>query len=323
MPSPRNRAAELVSAKERQALRLGALMDARNTGESAKEVIIVTHALILCTLPYSPTAEHSIVRKARLGDGTTLRVTFSAGIEGIYLPFGSDRKLLLWILDRAWRCKSREIAWQSAREYQREMGMSYGGRSNRDLQASFRRLSGLTINIERANGSSVWGANRCVIENYHLPTSIHGFDDANQICLAGIPAHKDYKIRINELLFEEMEEFHYAIPRLLWNHAKLVDAKPGQRGHGSARVHDLLMFLFVRCYAAKSESVIPWSSLSDQVSSDSNPRRLKSQACEAIKFLKHFWPGSQIEPCANGILINRPTSPPHPDDPSVNRIRRH
>lgn len=324
MPSctkPRNRTAELVAASNRQALRLGSLVDARNTGESAREVIIIAHALILCTLPYSPTDEHSIVRKARLGDGSTLRVTFSTGIEGVPLPYGSDRKLLLWILDRAYRRKSREISWDSAREYQREMGLSHGGKGNRNLQASFRRLAGLNINIERANGTSVWGANRSIIENYHLPKSIRGFDDAAQICLAGIPAHRDYRIQVNERLFNEMNEFNCAVPRLLWNHAKLIESPRGSRGIASARAHDLLIFLFVRCYAARSESVIPWESLAEQVSSDSNPRRLKAQACEAIRFLKHFWPGCQIEPVASGILVNRATSALHPDDPSVKRSR--
>jgi Plasmid encoded RepA protein len=323
LPSPsRDYARERVSAQNRQALRLGQLIDARNTGETAKEVVIIAHALILCTLPYSPTDEHFVVRKARLGDGSTLTVTFSKGIEDVPLPFGSDRKLLVWILDRAYRQKSREISWESAREYQREMGLSHGGKGNRNLQASFRRLAGLNINIERVNGTSAWGKNRSIIEDYFLPSSIRGVDDTDQMCLNGIPAHRDYQVRINESLFEEMAAFHYAIPRLLWNQSKLLDSPKGKRGLAGARAHDLLIFLFIRCFAARSESPIPWAALAEQVSSDSNPWRLKAQTCEAIKFLKHFWPGCQIEPIAIGVLINTATAPPHPDDFSVNRYRK-
>lgn len=320
-PKPRNRAAELESARNRQALRLGALVDARNTGETAKEFIIIAHALILCTLPYSPTEERSITRKARLGDGTTLTVTFSKGIDAVPLPFGSDRKLLLWLLDRAYRQKSPDISWESAREYQREMGLSHGGKGNRNLQASFRRLAGLNINIERVGAGSVWGANRPIIETYHLPHSIHGFDDAAQICLDGIPAHKDYGVRVNQRLFEEMAAYHCAIPRLLWNHARLLDGPKGSRGTAGARAHDLLMFLFIRAYAAESESVIPWKALADQVSTDSNPWRLKSQASEAVRFLKHFWPGCVIEAIPAGILLDRKVSYPHIADRAVKMSR--
>ena len=57
-----------------------------------------------------------------LGDGSTLTVTFSTGIPDVTLPFGSDRKLLAWVFDRAINSESPMIAWESAWEYQKEIG---------------------------------------------------------------------------------------------------------------------------------------------------------------------------------------------------------
>jgi hypothetical protein len=97
----RDRTAEKRIAKGKQALRLGQLLDDRNTGKLGDEVIKIAQAMLLCTLPYSATKENHITRTARLGDGSTLTVTFSTGIPDVPLPFGSDRKLLAWVFDRA------------------------------------------------------------------------------------------------------------------------------------------------------------------------------------------------------------------------------
>src|SRR5271156_4382742 len=123
----RDRAAEKRAARDKQALRLGQLCDDRNTGKLGEEVIKLAQAMILCTLPYSMTPERSVTRQARLGDGSVLSVTFSAGMENVPLPFGADRKLLAWILDRAITSDSPSIGWESAWEYQKEMGLSRSG----------------------------------------------------------------------------------------------------------------------------------------------------------------------------------------------------
>ncbi len=82
----RDRAAEKRVAKGKQALRLGQLLDDRNTGKLGDEVIKIAQAMLLCTLPYSATNENHITRTARLGDGSTLTVTFSTGIPMCRCP---------------------------------------------------------------------------------------------------------------------------------------------------------------------------------------------------------------------------------------------
>ncbi len=72
---------------------------ARNDQSLGEEYIKLAQALILCSLPHSATKETKITRRARLGDGSTLAVTFSATADGIGMPFGADRKLLFWLLE--------------------------------------------------------------------------------------------------------------------------------------------------------------------------------------------------------------------------------
>lgn len=52
-----------------------------NSGVLGDEVIKMAQALILCTLRYGLTEERQVVRTAWPSDGSTLRVTFTAGIH--------------------------------------------------------------------------------------------------------------------------------------------------------------------------------------------------------------------------------------------------
>ncbi len=312
----RNRAAEQRVAKDKQALRLGQLLDDRNTGKLGDEVIKIAQAMLLCTLPYSATTEQHITRKARLGDGSTLTVTFSTGIPGVPLPFGADRKLLAWVFDRAINSESPMIAWESAWEYQKEMGLKRSGKNNRDLRERFHRISGLNINIERKDASGIAGKNFSIIDTYHLPPSITGRTVHPDQHSLGYPndapdaPQAPFGISINQTLFHDIRKHHVAVPRALWLQAK-----------GNSQVHDMVLWLYYRCYAAKTESVIPWSALAEQFPEDKNPRRSRQHAREAIAQLRLLWPGVRVEATATGIWVDRATQALLLDDPSKGRVR--
>lgn len=307
----RDRAAEKRAALAKKALRLGELVDDRNTGKLGEEVIKLAQAMILCTLPYSASKERQITRKSRLGDGSTLSVTFSAGIESTPLPYGADRKLLAWILDRAISSGSPSIGWESAWEYQQEMGLSRSGKNNSDLRERFMRISGLNINIERHGSSSVAGRNFSIIEKYHLPKSIRtAKDEALNPTLPGLPSHEPYEVTLNQSLFDDIRRYYVAVPRSLWMQTK-----------GNSQVQDLVLWLYYRCYAAQSETVIPWSALMDQFPHDSNQRRMREHAREAIRMLRHLWPGVRVDAIEQGIWVDRATQPLLLDDPSKGRVR--
>lgn len=316
-PVLRDRVEERRVAKDKQAFRLAELLDARNTGRLGDEVIKIAQAILLCTLPYSATKETSIKRTARLGDGSTLIVTFSAGISGVPLPYGADRKLLAWVFDRAIDSESPIISWESAWEYQKEMGLKRSGKNNKDLRGRFHRISGLNINIERKDSVGVTGKNFSIIDSYNLPPSITGKKfDPNQRSLGLAGGEADlppapFGVCINSNLFEDIRKYYFAVPRALWRMSK-----------GNSQVQDMLLWLYCRCYAAKTESVIPWAALAQQFPQDQNPRRARQHAREAITQLRLLWPGVRVEATTTGIWVDKASQALLLDDPSKGRIRR-
>lgn len=301
----RDRAKERSLALVRRSDRLANLMQAARDETLGDDVIRLAQVMILCTLPYSRPSERSVSREARLGDGSRLVVTFTAGLQDVSLPFGSDRRLMAWLLDRSIRSNSRFIEWASCWEYQKEMGLPEGGSGNRAISSSFERLSGLAITIRR-HGSNLKGQNFFLFKEYVLPSSIHRSHQQLELLAETCP----YGVWLDELLFDDIRRNYRAIPFPLW-----------KRSRGPAQVHDMVLWFYVRCYEAQSESLIPWEALASQFSRDSNRRRQVSYAREAIQELKHIWPGCSIEAIANGILVDKASRPLLPDDPSRNRVR--
>lgn len=145
----RDYAKERKVALEKTVERVAELRDDRDTGALGDEVIKMAQALILCTLPYRPTIDRQIVRSARLSDGSTLRVTFTAGITGVAMPFGNDRNLMAWLFDKAINSDTSFVTIKSASDYLRETGKKRNGDRVKELAARLSRLAGLVIGIER------------------------------------------------------------------------------------------------------------------------------------------------------------------------------
>ncbi len=299
--------AERELAKIRTTGRVSNLAVARNDQSLGEEYIKLAQALILCSLPHSATKETKITRRARLGDGSTLAVTFSATADGIGMPFGADRKLLFWLLDRAIRNDNPFIPWSSAREYQREVGIEKGGRPNKQLRERFARITGLVISITRKGAARQLDTFPIIAHSY-LPNSISEAEDQ-----ASLPEMSDrFGVLLHEPLFADIKQHNTVMPRRLW-----LDIK------GPTAVQDLVFWLFYRCYAAASETVIPWTALHEQFpNGDSNPYRLRQHVRKAITLLKVLWPEAQVAEDPNGIWVDRATGPMLDDDPTRNRIRR-
>lgn len=307
---PRDRRAENQAAKANLARRVGDIAAARKDGTLGDDYIKLAQAMIMCTLPYSQTEERQITRRARLGDGTYLSVTFNANLPGVQLPFGADRKLLAWIFDRAIRSDSPFIPWSSASEYQREMGISMSGRSNQQLAARFERIAGLGIAIQRQADGKRGIVGYTIIAQANLPSSIAGrVIDANQTNLPGM--EDQFGIRLNADLHADIKRHNVVLPRMLWRQIE-----------GPTQVQDIAFWLVVRCYSAASDTVIPWSALQEQFSTDSNPRRLKSHARQAIAILHSLWPEAEISEVETGIAVKRVHHVLLPDDPTKGRVRR-
>lgn len=295
---------------EKQAIRLGHLVEERNTGRLGDQIIKLAQVTLLCTLPYSRTKERMVTRGARLGDGSEFRVSFSASKEGVDLPFGADRRLLHWLIDRAALSESPFVLWETARKYQNEVGISKSGRSNQRLQESFQRLRGLSVQVHHKNYLCHKEDNFFFIRQSCLPNSICGFDERNVARIDDFPGK--YGIVIDPLFHQDVRRsrFHVAVPRELWRRLK-----------GSSQVQDMVLFFYWRCYAAKDQSVVPWAALEEQFGVSCNPRKQRMLAKQAVVFLRELWPGCTAEVVSTGVLVDHVDTPLLSNDASARRVR--
>jgi len=308
----RNYTEERTKATSNRALDVAEIREARDSGSLGDEVFKLAQAMILCTLPYRPTTEVKITRKARLGDGSTLIVTFIAARDGVPMAFGSDRKLLTWMFDKAIQSDSSFVPWKKATEYSRETGINDSGKNFRDLRDRFRRLSGLVISIERRTAAGEKGKTVPVIEEFNLPPSVASLE-AEEMGQERLPELAEvYGFRLNESLWKDIKRHNVAIPRELWLRTK-----------GSAQLQDILLWMFYRCYSAQTESVVPWDGIRQQLpQDDSNPWRLKQLVKTAVMELRLIWPQARVEVVKEGLLVNRALAGILPDDEQMNRRRR-
>lgn len=304
----RDRVVENLRSVNNAAQRLGQLVADRNAEKLGEEVIWLAQVMLLCTLPYSRTTDRQITRQARLPDQSPLRVTFTAGKPGVDLPYGADRRLLAWLLDRAIRSESPFVLWEAAWQYQREVGLAHSGRSNLRLQASFERIQGLAVSIERKGSKLDKVDSFFVIRQSYLPSSIDKNGAAKVVDIDN--PFPGYGVLIDPLFHQDMRRkgSKTVAPRSLWLQIK-----------GNSQVQDMVLFLYWRCYAAESESVIPWSFIEDQFGASSNPRRQRGYARDAVRFLCHLWPGCGAEVVESGIQVTKRKADLLPFDPTKSR----
>jgi hypothetical protein len=303
---------ERTKAISKRAFDVAEIREARDSGALGDDVFKLAQAMILCTLPYRPTAEVKITRKARLGDGSTLIVTFMAARDGVPMAYGSDRKLLTWMFDKAIQSDSSFVPWNKATEYSKETGINDSGKNLRDLRDRFRRLSGLVISIERRTLAGEKGKTVPVIEEFNLPPSVASMkaEEAGQGRLPELA--EVYGFKLNESLWRDIKRYNVAIPRELWLRTK-----------GSAQLQDILLWMFYRCYSAQTESVVPWDGIRQQLpQEDSNPWRLKQLVKTAVMELRLIWPEARVEVVKEGLLVNRALAGILPDDDQMKRRRR-
>ncbi len=312
----RHYAKERKDALDNSIERAAELREDRNSGALGDEVIKMAQALILCTLPYRPTDERQVVRTARLSDGSTLRVTFTAGLTGVAMAYGNDRDLMAWLFDKAINSETAFVTIRNATEYLRETGKQRNGDRVKELAARLRRLSGLVIGIERRGETTTRTMMLPMIASSNLPHNLTMQLEAENNGQKALPGLENpFGIQLEERFFQDIKRHHVAIPRRLWLQLQ------GQKGGPTMK--DLLTFFVYRCYCAQRETVIPWAGLREQFpQDDSNPRRLKSNVKKAIKQLRILWPEVRIDAIEEGVWVAKAPMPLLPDDPSKKRVRR-
>ena len=126
LDTKRDHAVEKQLDISRRAGQFAGIRQQRDDGSLSQELFQVSQALVLCGLPYQPTTERHFTTKARLADGSTVAVTFSTALEAA-MPYGSDRTLLHFLMDRAVKTGSRLVSWETATEFLSTMNLATGG----------------------------------------------------------------------------------------------------------------------------------------------------------------------------------------------------
>jgi hypothetical protein len=274
-PKPkRNHKAESSKALANRVERVAVLREHRDAGILGDDLMQVAQSLILVGLPYKPTKETRITRKARMADGSTVSVTFSAALED-NMPYGTDRSLLHYLLDRAVKTGSRHISWKSAVQFLEHMGMTVCGKNYADLRQRFDRSA--------------------------LPSSMDIRNEQEGRQLLPLSDDDPFGVEIDELFFNDLMAWHVPVPTQLIIQTR---TKP--------QLQDVCIWLHWRCFAAQSESTIPWPVVVEQMrKDDSNLSRIKARFAEAIRFARGMWPEIQAEARKDGLWIAPPRNGKH------------
>jgi len=272
---PRNYGKEATVAQESLFEDFATYRQRRAEGDTGS-LIQIAQALVLCGLPYRKTDKREITRYSRAADGAQVRVTFYAlGKEEdgtpIPMPYGSDRMELHFAIDQAIKRNDPFVPLGTGVEYMKAVGQARSGKNYKRLRDAHRRLSGLSIMVERFNSDSERRGGLMVFADSQLPKSL---------APGTLPMHGQLGIRLGNDFFEEIISRHVPFPIDLLLVLKL---KP--------QMMDIVTFLHLRSYAARSVSNISWESLRAQLwQEDSNPRRIRTRFAQAIKIFKVAWP---------------------------------
>jgi len=263
-----------------------------NEGKDWGDLIIIAQALLICGLPYVPTTDRQITLRYRLA-GDRVEVTFTCCDPNIAMPFGADRNLLHWLINKAIRSETPFISWETACEFLKDMDLTDSGKNFKDLRLRFERISALAITIirERAEGEK----NRIIVpivEESNLPSSVDMKTKKNGLeRIEGLVPK--FGFTLNHRFWKEVKQHNVPVPWELF-----------KRNRRKSILVDCMLFLYRRSYAAAKPSVIPWAGIEEQsASQDSNPWRRREnfeKAFRAIRLIDSNFPGETTDA---GVLV--------------------
>ncbi len=253
------------------------------------ELLMVAQSLLVCGLPYRKTDERQITMRAKLA-GDSVSVTFTCCLDGVSMPYGSDRTLLHWLVDRAIRSEKPYVSWDTATEFLKDAGMSDAGKNFKDLRERFRRISGVAISIVREREGREKTLIVPIVEESTLPSSVDIKSEKRGLRrILG----EDFGFTLNARFWKEIREHHIPVP---WQLIRLTRKQ--------SQLQDHILFLYWRSYAAKNPSLIPWTGIEDQAAGDdSNPRRIKFRYKAALRAIRAIDPAFPGEILDQGIQV--------------------
>jgi hypothetical protein len=266
---------EREQAAQKQLDRIMGLWKSGMSGDK----LFTAQMLIYCGLPINKTDASSVVRKSRLADGSSVRVTFHQTNPDVPLPFRADRTMAYFLTNKAVMQQNPLLRWDYANEYMRLFGLNPdSGAHYKAVQERFTRIAYLGINVEYLDmEDQVVEHWKCpIIDNARISAKI---DPAGKwttsVTIAEMLSAKQ-EVTFGLRFFMELQKQPVPIP------IELLQAT--QKAH---RLMDYVVFLYWRAFAGATQSFIPWRYLQEQFDNvDSNQDRWTQQFRKAQIILK-------------------------------------
>ena len=279
----------------------------------------VAQSLMLCGLPYDQISEKHWVRRARLADGSILRVTFVATEKDVPLPFGQDRGPLYFVMNKALKTyreiereldadpryaliphledtelnrrrleraafldQARFVAWKTATEYTTLMGKK-GGSSRESLKDRLVRLRHCAISIVRETAHGDETLLTPIIKSSRMPRWAQekkkGQDNEATRTVTALTTSEIGKPCGFEIGDRLFSDYVHHHVPVPEEVIIALIRRP--------KFLDLFVWLCWRVFAAKSDTFIPLNEIMQQIgSSDSNPRRILRTVKQVIHLAK-------------------------------------
>ncbi len=285
---------------------------AKRESEWDKNLLFLSRYLILTNRPYEKTDARQISHTIRLPNGSHLTIGYTAAIPDVSLPYGADRYVLIWVLDRLARqiqkgkttdLHNRIVPWRYAIDYLKDMEMNDSGKNLQDLRHRWERCCGLGVTLIYDTPDAKRISILTIIENANLPASVDAASDAKG--QRKLPwdedemlAKMDFGVVFSEKTARFLMENPVPVPREFL--VTLRKTKSCQRA-------DLMLFLAHRIFCLKQPTLIPWDDVRAQLwQSDKTLRRIKVRMREAINAMQIIWPEIRAEVRYNGLRIVPP-----------------
>lgn len=296
----------LISPQTRQ--RFDELFELRQVLANAHQTLVQARALWLCGLPYFRTSDRTVTRRARLGRGVYLSVTFASLDQDVELPFGSDRALLGWIQTRALRGASADglITFSHLTEYLRAFGLGDSGRDYRDFYERLLRIQALAITVRLSNAEHEAREQMPLIRRSFLPRSptAQPGDSSGSGAYEALPLPmrvSRYGLQLDPQFYSYLRGNPVPLPLELMRIYR-----------GAPKLWDFASFTLYRAFASRQPSVLPWLELIEQLgTSDRSPRRLKKTLAAVLEEIRVIYPTFPVRFLpGQGGLVFEPWKPP-------------
>jgi hypothetical protein len=268
------------------------------------DLIIQAKAIALSPLPYRKKNDRQLVRKIKVGEQTSLIVTYTALNNELPLPYGKDRRLLAWLQTQAKRYPEREgfVGSQYLSDFFKAFGLTDGGSDYRRFRESLERVMQFAVSVRlQIQGEGTVILNSVPVKAAFLPDSAKEVkakvleERTGQMALFREYDHPEYGfgIKLDHDFWSYLRDNPSVMPFALM-----------QAYQDEPKKWDFAQYIFLRCGLAKEDSFVAWPIILDLMSSvDKQQRRVKADLKKHLEELKQLYPDLPAFFTNSGLVI--------------------